>query len=50
MDNKFKVQAVPAAKIAGSASAQLAGPNGHFTGVIGVAQAGDKIRAFLDAL
>lgn len=37
------------AKIAGSASAQLAGPNGHINGVVGVAQAGDKIRAFLDA-
>ena len=37
-----------AAKIAGAATAQLAGPNGHVNGVIGVAQAGDKIRAFLE--
>jgi hypothetical protein len=35
MDNKFKVQAVPAAKIAGSATAQLGGPNGHINGVVG---------------
>ena len=36
-----------AAKIAGATTAQLAGPNGHINGVIAVAQAGDKIKAFL---
>ena len=35
------------AKIAGSETAQLPGPNGHLNGVFAVAQAGDKIRAFL---
>jgi homoserine O-acetyltransferase len=36
------------AKIAGAESAQLAGPNGHINGVVGVAQQGDKIKAFLE--
>ena len=35
------------AKIAGAQTAQLPGPNGHLNGVFAVAQAGDKIRAFL---
>ena len=35
------------AKIAGAETAQLPGPNGHLNGVFAVAQAGDKIRAFL---
>jgi homoserine O-acetyltransferase len=29
-------------------TATLSGPNGHLNGVLGVAQAGDKIRAFLE--
>lgn len=35
------------AKIAGAQTAQLPGPNGHLNGVFAVAQAGDKIHAFL---
>ena len=30
------------------ATGQLKGPNGHINGVIGVAQAGERVRAFLD--
>jgi homoserine O-acetyltransferase len=37
-----------AAKIAGAETGELKGANGHVNGVIGVAQAGDKIRAFLE--
>lgn len=37
-----------AAKIAGAQTGELKGANGHVNGVIGVAQAGDKIRAFLE--
>jgi homoserine O-acetyltransferase len=41
-----------AAKIAAAGTkvetGELKGPNGHVNGVIGVAQAGDKIRAFLE--
>jgi homoserine O-acetyltransferase len=36
-----------AAKKMGAETGQLPGPNGHINGVIGVAQAGDKIKAFL---
>lgn len=36
-----------AAKKMGAETGQLPGPNGHLNGVIGVAQAGDQIKAFL---
>ena len=36
-----------AAKTMGAQTGQLPGPNGHLNGVIAVAQAGDRIKAFL---